>query len=182
MWVMKMTIGTFFLAVFFGFISQMLLKSIDAFVLSLLLLLVIVFTGIVSDTVGTAAAAGEEAPLNAKATRKIFGAQKGVYLVRHADQVANFCNDVIGDITGILSGAVGTVLVLQLIVYAPDYTELYFQILMTAAVTSITVGGKAWGKFLALNRSTEIMLLAGRVLSLKDVVWEQLSRKKSNNK
>ncbi len=173
-----MTVGTFFLAVFFGFISQLLLQNIEVFVLSLLLLLIIIFIGILSDTIGTAAAAAEEAPLNSKATRKIFGAQKGVFLVRNADQVANFCNDVVGDITGILSGAVAAVLVLQL-VHAQEM-ELYYRIIMTAVVTSITVGGKAWGKHLALRRSTEIMLAVGRVLTTKDIIIHKITGKGSS--
>jgi len=168
-WVIKMTLGTFVLAIIFGLLSQLLLEEIRIVSLSVTLLLAIIFLGVLFDTIGTAAAAADEAPLNAKATRKIFGAQKGVSLVRRADQVANFCNDVIGDITGILSGAVAAMLVFQLVVNAPEM-ELYAQILITAAVTSLTVGGKAWGKYLALNYSTEIMLMVGRILTTFDLV------------
>ncbi len=174
LWVIKMTVGTFFIAVVFGLVSQILMEGIEIVFLSVFLLLFIVFLGVLFDTIGTAAAAADEAPLNAKATRKIFGAQKGVYLVRRADQVANFCNDVVGDVTGILSGAVAALLVLQLAVNLPDM-KLYLRILLTALVTSLTVGGKAWGKYLAINYSTEIMLAVGRILSAVDLMKERIS-------
>ena len=170
-----MTLGTFFLAAAFGLVSQVLLEEIRVMYLSILLLLFIIFLGVLFDTIGTAAAAAHEAPLNAKATRKIYGAQKGVFLVRRADQVANFCNDVIGDITGILSGAVAALLVVQLAMNTPDL-KLYIRILITAVVTSITVGGKAWGKYLALNYSTEIMLMVGQILTSTDAALRSLRR------
>jgi len=176
LWVAKMSLGTFFLAIIFGWVSQLMLEEIKVIYFSIFLLLFIVFVGVLFDTIGTAAAAADEAPLNSKATRKIYGAQKGVSLVRRADQVANFCNDVIGDITGILSGAVAALLVVQLAVNTPEL-NFYVRILITALVTALTVGGKAWGKYLALNYSTEIMLMVGRILTTTDMAIKRTNKK-----
>ena len=134
--------------------------------LSYLMLLAVVLLGIIFDLIGTAAAAADIAPLNAKASRKIPGARKGVYLVQHADQVANFCSDVIGDISGIVSGTIVAFIVYRLAAgWAYHQAELYVSIALTALVAAFTVGGKAWGKALALSHSTDIMLWAGKFIS-----------------
>ena len=122
--------------------------------------------GIIFDIIGTAAAAATIAPLNAKAARKIYGARRSVYLVQHAEHVANFCNDVVGDISGIVSGTLAAVIVLRLALSVGlERVDLYAGILLTALVAALTVGGKAWGKSVAINHPTEVILLAGKVLT-----------------
>lgn len=162
-WVLKMAAGTFFLSLIFGIGSLLFLQKVFSLYLALAVLFLVIFTGVIFDTIGTAAAAGDEGPLNAKAARKITGARKGVYLVRNADRVANFCNDVIGDITGIISGTIVIIIVLNLMLNN-DRLETPMQIVMTAVVASLTVGGKAWGKSIALHRSTDILMVVGAVL------------------
>ncbi len=73
-----------------------------------------ILLGVLVDIIGTAAAAAELAPLNAKAARKRDGARRAVELVQQADRVANICNDVVGDISGIISGALAAVIVSHL--------------------------------------------------------------------
>ncbi|NLI69904.1 MAG: hypothetical protein GX364_03430 [Firmicutes bacterium] len=159
-----MAIGTFLLAIVFGVASQLLLQKVFSLYLALLILIVVVLIGIVFDGIGTAAAAAKMAPLNAKASRKIEGARKAVQLVKNADRVANFCNDVIGDIAGIVSGAVSAVIFFNLFFFEEEQ-EFYLRILLTAAVAAVTVGGKAWGKNRAIRKSTEIMLALGLLLT-----------------
>lgn len=159
-----MAAGTFILAILFGLITQVLLQRVFSLYLSLFILLIVILIGVFFDTIGTAAAAANLSPLNAKAACRVEGARKGVDLVRNADRVANFCNDVIGDITGIISGAVAAVIVFNLLLFR-DGADFYLRILLTAIVAALTVGGKAWGKNLALRKPTEIMLQAGLFLT-----------------
>lgn len=160
---------SFALAVVIGVITRLLLKVIYSLLLSLVILLAVIAMGIVFDIVGTAAAAAEQAPLNAKAARKVSGARRAVDLVQRADQVANICNDIIGDISGIVSGTLAAVIVLRLAAANPlAPVEFYGGVLLTALVAALTVGGKAWGKNMAINRSTEILLLVGRILNRAD--------------
>ena len=42
-------------------------------------------------------------------------ARQAIYIVRNADRVSNFCNDVIGDISGIISGTAVAFVVLKLL-------------------------------------------------------------------
>ncbi|MGM0688875.1 MAG: hypothetical protein ACQESO_04755 [Bacillota bacterium] len=173
-WVIVISIWTFFLAIAFGFVTQYFLNEIHSLVASFAILLIVVFLGIIFDVVGTAAAAAKVAPLNAKAARKVIGAKRGVYLVKNAEQVANFCNDVAGDISGIISGTLAAIIVFRLMVSMPfDQAEFYLGILLTALVASLTVGGKAWGKIVAINHSTEVILLVGSLIARleKPISW-----------
>lgn len=120
--------------------------------------------GIVFDGIGTAAAAVKMAPLNAKASRRVEGARKAVQLAVNADRVANFCNDVIGDISGIVSGSVSAAIIFNLVFFA-EGQDLYLNILLTAIVAAVTVGGKAWGKRNAIRNSTEIIMAIGLLLT-----------------
>lgn len=155
--------GTFIASILIFIASELLLQSV-AFLLGIVLLILIIFIGILFDIVGVAAAAAEEAPLNAKAATKIFGAREAVYLVKHADKVSSFCNDVIGDISGTISGGIGAALVFQLISSNPDTNKLIMSSLMAGIVAALTVGGKAFAKSFAINNSDEIIFWVGKFL------------------
>ena len=165
-WVIKISIYTFFLAIAFGYVTQYFLTEIHSLVIAFIILLTVVALGVIFDLIGTAAAAAKIGPLNAKAARKVVGAKKGVYLVQHAEQVANYCNDVAGDISGVVSGTLAAILVYRIMVTIPmDQAEFYIGILLTAMVAALTVGGKAWGKIVAINYSTDVMLMVGTLLT-----------------
>lgn len=165
-WVLKISIYTFILAIAFGFVTQYFLTEIQSLFFAFIILLTVVALGVLFDLIGTAAAAAKIGPLNAKAARKVVGAKKGVYLVKHAEQVANFCNDVAGDISGVVSGTLAAILVYRIMITIPvDQAEFYIGILLTALVAALTVGGKAWGKIVAINYSTEVILLVGSFLT-----------------
>jgi len=156
-------LGTFIVSILIFIASELLLRSV-AFLLGLILLVIIIFIGILFDIVGVAAAAAEESALNAKAAKKIPGAREAVYLVKNADKVASFCNDVIGDISGTLSGGIGAALVYQLVISNPDINKLFMSSLMAGIVAALTVGGKALAKSFAIDNSTEIIFWAGKFL------------------
>ncbi|MFZ5688164.1 MAG: hypothetical protein ACOY9Y_08265 [Bacillota bacterium] len=136
-------------------------------VLAFTLLLVIILIGIIFDIIGIAAAAAKEAPFHAKAAKKIKGATQSLKIVRNADRVASFCNDVVGDIAGTLSGAIGAAIALKLIIIGNNEVgELVAGTVMAGFVAAITVGGKAWGKNFAIYQATEIISRVGLVLAV----------------
>jgi hypothetical protein len=160
----------FLLASLTSLASQMGAERIELFAVGVILLLVVIFVGIVFDIVGVAATAARETPLHARAARRVFGARHAVWLVRNAHQVASFCNDVVGDVSGTLSGAIGVTLVLKLL-DGPTERELVLGIsLMTACIAALVVGGKAYGKVLAIERGTEIMFRTGQLVACLDRV------------
>ena len=160
------TAWSFVLAIVIGIITRFLLDALYSLLLSFFILTTVIALGVAFDIIGTAAAAAELAPLNARAARKKYGARKAVELVQQADRVANICNDVVGDISGIISGSLAAVIVSHLVtaeLLVPP--AVYGGILLTALVVALTVGGKAWGKSLAINRSTEIILFVGKIMT-----------------
>lgn len=165
-WVIKITIWTFFIALAVGFLTHYFLDRLSSLFISFLILTIVVLLGILFDLVGTAAAAADLAPLNAKAARRVRGAKKGALLVKNAEVVSNVCNDVAGDVSGIISGTLATMIVFRLVaLYTYFGDEFYLNIFLTAFVAAITVGGKAFSKVIALNYPTEILLLVGAALT-----------------
>jgi CBS domain containing-hemolysin-like protein len=157
-WAVVITVWTSALAVILGLITQYLYLYIESMPVALLIILAIIFVGIYFDMIGTAAAAASEAPLLAKASKKVFGAREALYLVRNADRLASFCNDVVGDISGIISGGLAALLVLRLITAGLVRDNPLTSIIVTGIVSALTVGGKALGKTLAIRKSEDIIL------------------------
>ena len=164
-WVITITIWTFFLAILLSIISQLLFGIVESFLIALFILLVIIFIGIFFDMIGIAATAADEVPLLAKAAKKVPGAREALFLIRNADRFANFCNDVVGDIAGIISGVLGALLVIRLFQTGFFAEHPFFSIAMTGFISALTVGGKAVGKMLAIENSTDIILSFTNVLT-----------------
>lgn len=146
--------------------SQAMVEKITVLPVALVLLSVVILIGILFDIVGVAAMAASEAPLNSMASHNVFGARQAVRLVRNAHRVASICNDVIGDVTGALSGAIGVSILFNVVVLPGKRHEIVAVSLMTAAVAALIVAGKAYAKSYAMRHCTSVMLLAGRVVSL----------------
>ncbi|NMB41577.1 MAG: hypothetical protein GX996_06555 [Firmicutes bacterium] len=174
-WTIFISLWTFFLAVVFTWMSRLLLYNLRSVIISVILLILIILIGIIFDLIGTAVTAAEEKPFHAKASKKIYGAKTGIYLVRHADQVASFCNDVIGDISGIVSGVIMTVIIINLSLRSPGINEIYFTILAAGTISAVTVGGKAAGKSLAINKPTDVVFFVARLLATLEKIcfWKK---------
>lgn len=171
------------MAISFTLVTRFLLQSVPSIIFSFLLLLLIIFIGILFDILGTAATAASEKPFHAKAAKKIFGAKKGIYLIRNADRVASFCNDVVGDISGIVSGVVAAVIIISLTLQKPNLNEIALSILLTGLVSALTVGGKAYGKNIALKNPTHIIFFAARMLtSLDNFIFRKKKGTQKKNK
>lgn len=155
---------TFFIALLVSLGSEALMQAVNSVLLAIILLLIIIFLGIAFDIVGTAAAASELPPLNAKASKKIYGAKEAVKVSRNADVVANFCNDVIGDVAGTLSGAIGASIVVSLRNMMPFLDLFFVSAVMTSLIAALTVGGKAIGKTYAINNANNIILKVGIII------------------
>lgn len=159
----RVGILTFVISIVFSLLSNGLLAWLDLYT-SFLLLAVIISIGILFDLVGVAATAAEEDPFHAMAVRRVPGAREASWIVRHQDQVSNFTLDIVGDVVGTLSGAIGATIVFRLMTAFPGLNEAIVSTVLIAAIAALTVGGKAYGKMLAFERRTEIVLFAGRFL------------------
>ena len=161
-WIIQVTISTFFISATISLLSNWAMQEISI-LWAFLLLLGIVSLGIITDIIGTAAASAERPPFLSMAARKVPGSEQGVWILNNAEKVSNFCNDVIGDICGIVSGATGAAIVTMLLVY--QMPERWIGLAMSALTAAITVGGKAMGKRQAMHNSRNIVLFVGRAMS-----------------
>ena len=126
------------------------------------MLIFFILVGVLFDIIGLAVAAAEEKQFHSMAARKIQSAKYAVKLIRNAEKVSSFCNDVIGDIAGIMSGATGTVI--AAVLFFGENANIIGSFLITAGVAAITVGGKAFGKSVAINHSNYIVNIVSKVI------------------
>ena len=129
-----------------------------------LILLVIIFLGILFDTIGMAVATADEKPFHSMAARKVPGAQDAIRLLRNAERVSSICNDVVGDICGVVGGAASAAIAVRLVQSFTFGWPNLVSLLMSALVAGLTVGGKAIGKFLAINSCTKIVYVVGKLI------------------
>ncbi len=157
--------GSFFLAIIFTLFSETFSSKLNNIFLSLFFLFFIIFFNILADIVGTAVTAASHVPFNAKAAKRIEGASHGLQLVRNADKVANIANDVIGDITTTVSGALGISIVVQVLRAGLQFDQFWLNVLITALISVCIVTGKAAGKKLALSHPEEVIFMVGKLLA-----------------
>ena len=165
-WPVKILVITLFLSLAFSVMSEFVLDSVGIAVSVVIILLLWIF-GVVTDMIGVAAASSTIEPFNAMASRKVRGAKEAKFLVKNAEKVSSICNDVVGDICGILSGAAGSVIAVKLI---SENMNNSVQILIAASISAIIAGltifGKAVMKKVAIDNSTKVILSVGKILSL----------------
>jgi CBS domain containing-hemolysin-like protein len=129
-----------------------------------LILLIIVFVGIIFDVIGVAVTSANEKPFHSMAARKVPGGLEAIQLLRNAERVSSICNDVIGDICGVVSGSASAIISAQILQNFQFSWPDIVQLMMSALVAGLTVGGKAIGKTFAINSCTEIVSGVGRML------------------
>lgn len=153
-WAFTITIMSFFISAALTAASSDILKEADILI-AILVILIIISISILFDIIGVAVTAAEEAPFHSMASRKMYGAKQAIRLIRNADKVSNFCNDVVGDICGIISGAAGAYIIFRII--GSKETVSLEELAVTGMITALTVGGKALGKNIAIGKSNYII-------------------------
>ena len=130
---------------------------------SFVILLGFIALGILFDIIGVAVTTADERPFHSMASHREPGAKEALRLIRRASQVSSFCNDVVGDICGIVSGATAAVIVVELNRHI-TISNVILSLVITALVSGLTIGGKAIGKVYAIECSTSVVYWVGRVL------------------
>ena len=126
-----------------------------------LVLAVFIGLGILFDIIGVAVTAADPRPFHSMAAHK-----EALVLLRNAGRVSSVCNDVVGDICGIVSGTTTAVIVVRLQTAFALPESVLLSVAVTALVSGLTIGGKALGKTVALNKSTSVVYWVGRFLHL----------------
>lgn len=164
-WIATISITSFLLSVLMSYTSNRALESVGN-IIAFVILLVFISIGILFDVIGVASTVATEKRFHSMAARRVNGAKQAIWIVRNAEKVGSFCNDVIGDISGIISGATSAVIITRLTQDGTDVRSVILSLVITGCVSSLTIGGKAIGKTFAISHSEDIVFLTGRVLSI----------------
>ena len=149
---------------FLSFISNRALANVTLGG-ALVILFLFILIGVMFDIVGTSVTAASSTPFHSMAARKVRGAKYALKIISAAGKVSNFCNDVIGDITGIVSGGAVVVIVGYFAsTFAWASNSVLLNLVLTSIVAALTIGGKALGKGIALNYSNTIIYYVGFVV------------------
>ena len=176
-WIILIFLATMVISAVMSFVSSNLLEG-SGMSISFLILICIILIGIVFDIIGVAVTAADEAPFHSMASRKIPEAVDALRLIRNAERVSSFCNDVIGDICGVISGSASAVIAARVLLLRPGWREAVLNLILSALVAGLTVGGKAFGKTIAMHSSVQVVRMAARVLHFFRTFPEELRAKK----
>lgn len=154
-WIIKIVLITFIIALTFAFISETIIPNVNL-IIGIILLIVFIVLGVLFDMIGVAVTASDPVPFHSMASRKVRCANVAIILKKNADKVSSFCNDVIGDICGVISGSVGIIIATSLS-KATHMDTLAVSLFVTAIIASITIGAKAICKSYAINKANIIL-------------------------
>jgi len=176
-WVLTVVLLSFGLSVIMSFVTSMFVESAGLLV-ALLSLIALVSLGILTDIIGVAVTSANEQPFIAMASKRIRGAKQALQLIRRAERVSSILNDVVGDIVGIISGSAGSVIAVYLV--SLGVRSAIASMLITAFTSAFMIGGKAYGKGIAIANSDRIVLFAGKVMAMFD--RKQRGKRKNKQK
>ena len=162
-WIVTIFIVTIFISGAISLLSDVIMENSSVFV-AFLILLAIILIGIIFDIIGMAVASADEKPFHSMAARKVPGAQESIALLRNAERVSSICNDVVGDICGVVSGSASATIAVQIISNFDFSWPQIVSLAMSALAAGLTVGGKAIGKSFAVNSSTAIVHSVGKCI------------------
>lgn len=161
-WIVTITITAFIITFFMSIFSESALKDINL-PLSILIVLLFIVLGIIFDMIGISVTVADKKVFHSMAAKKVSGARVALKLIENNSKVSSFCNDVIGDICGILSGtAAGTIGIL--LASKLKLNIFTVTLVITSLIAALTIGGKALGKSIAINHSNNILYKFARVI------------------
>ncbi|MBQ3356644.1 MAG: hypothetical protein IJG45_05960 [Oscillospiraceae bacterium] len=158
-WILTIFLVTIAVSSAISYLSTTIMEDVGL-VEAFIVLLLIVLLGVVFDVIGVAVMSANEAPFHSMAAKKVPGAKEALSLLRNAEKVSSFCNDVVGDICGVVSGSASAIIAVMALQY--PRSDAVKQLIMSALVAGVTIAGKAFGKNVAMNRSTQIVHLVSK--------------------
>ena len=175
-WIILIFVLTMLISGTMSFVSSELLGRANLAV-SFLILIAIVLIGIIFDIIGVAVTSAEETPFHSMASRKVPEAAEALKLIRNANRVSSFCNDVIGDICGVISGSAAAVIAARAVLGMESTKATIVTLGMSALVAAVTVGGKAVGKTFAMGGSVQVVRSTAKVLCFFRTIFQNKRRK-----
>lgn len=162
-WIISVTASSFVLSGGLLFASASALEGVSVYI-AILIVLAIIMIGILFDTIGISVAGAKISVFHSMAAQKLYGAKKAIWLVNNSDKVSSICNDVIGDICGVISGAASTLIIISILGNMQNDPKSWPSLIVSGAVAALTVGGKAIGKTIAVKNGNQIVYKAAVIL------------------
>ena len=163
-WTLKIIIMAFIISFMFSLTSEMVMPKVNL-ITSIIILIIFILLGIIFDMVGVAITTCDIKPFHSMNSKRIKYAKTGINLINNSAKVSSFCNDVIGDICGIISGSAG-VLIAATLSTKFNLNLLLTSLITTATIAAATIGGKAIGKQAAIKNSTSIVKTFSQIIHI----------------
>lgn len=163
-WIIKVTLFASLTSFLFSYTSEIVITKLNVYFSTLFLILVISF-GVIFDMIGVSVTTVSATPFHSMSAKKVKGAKSAIKLIENAEKVSSFCNDVVGDICGILSGSI-SVLIAANLSNALKSDLFLTTLLLTAVVAGATIGGKALGKSIAINKNVWVIYNVSKIISI----------------
>ena len=163
-WTIKIIIMTFIISFIFSALSETIMPKVNVLV-SIIALIIFILIGIIFDMVGVAITTCDIKPFHSMNSKKLKYAKTGIMLINNQAKVSSFCNDVIGDICGIISGSAG-VIIASTLSDKLNIDLFIISLIITSTIAALTIGGKSLGKTIALKNNTAIIKTFSKIISI----------------
>ena len=162
-WVIRIFLLSVSLSAVLSLCSGAMLEG-AGFAAAAAILVFFVLLGIAFDIIGVAVTAADAKPFHSMASHRTKGAKQAIRLIKNAEKVASFCNDVVGDICGIVSGSTAAVIV-TLLQESFALRSIFVSTAVTALISGLTIGGKAIGKKIAIKKSKNVVYFVAKLMA-----------------
>ena len=163
-WIIKIIILAFFISIIFTSISETVIPNVNTFI-GIILTLLFIFIGVIFDMIGVSVTTADEKVFHSMSSQRVRGAKTAVKMKKNASKVSSFCNDVVGDICGIISGSTAAVISINL-TKELNVSSLFVTLIVMGIVSSLTIGGKAIVKGIAISKSNKILFKFAKIVSI----------------
>ena len=180
-WWIKATVISLVLSAFFSYLSE-IVSNAEQIVVVIVLLAFLILSGILFDAIGVAVTSCDTTPIISMASRKVYGAKTALWLTKNSDTVSSVCNDIVGDIFSIISGACSAALVVKITMSLQQTWQIVLSIAVSAIVSAMTIGGKAFMKKIAISNSKDFVMFVARVLAIFNKDEKKIRKKQKEAK
>lgn len=163
-WTIKIILLAFIISMIFQSLSETIMPKVNL-ISSIIILILFILIGIIFDMIGVAITTCDIKPFHSMNSKKMKYASTGIKLINNQAKVSSFCNDVIGDICGIISGSAGVIIATSLS-NKLNTDLLITSLIVTSTIAALTIGGKSLGKNIALKNNTNIIKTFSRIISI----------------
>lgn len=163
-WIVIVFVLTFLLSLLFSLITNIISYSFGI-IATIVAIIVVISIGILFDLIGASSLTSKESTFHAMSSQKVKGAKTAIFLIKNNAKVSSICNDIVGDICGIVSGGLGAVLAINIASHF-NINAAYITMIIAALISALTVGGKAIFKNVAIKHSDIILFKVAKFINI----------------